>query len=156
MRRVHASIDQVVEKFQVRKFYNEHTYGAEKNHKQSKSRWIAIILKDRISHHCGTMPSEIRIDTLRDFRVDISSCRSWKGDLALEEIQGSWLESYSLLSFTQSNFWGLILWLIHACSVKQKGHSQVFSRHFNLLSILKESFEEGIKRKWKPLNQKEF
>lgn len=47
-------------------------------------------MKDQISHHLGTMPAETRIDIYRDFGVDVSQYKSWKGKkLALEEIHGS-------------------------------------------------------------------
>lgn len=46
------------------------------------------------SIHPDTMTVEIRSYILRDFGVDISYNRSWKGnELALEEIHGSWEES---------------------------------------------------------------
>lgn len=47
-------------------------------------------MKDRISCHPGTTPSEIRIVIQKEHDVYVSYYRLWKGkELALEEIHGS-------------------------------------------------------------------
>lgn len=62
----------------------------EKNHRHAKSWWMASIMEDLISRHCGTTPEVIRIEIQREYDVYVSYYRSWKEKgLALEEIHGN-------------------------------------------------------------------
>lgn len=86
-----------------------------------------MIMKDRIPHHLDAMPSEIRMDIQREFGVNVSYHRLWKGKvLALKGMYESSEESYSL----PSQVLGVNPAVQTRYSVKLTCHSLRFFRNF--------------------------
>ncbi|KAK3212353.1 hypothetical protein Dsin_017059 [Dipteronia sinensis] len=87
--------------FQIRKFDNQHTCSTEArfpHQRQVSARVIGEHIQDKFCDHCLYKPKEIIHDMQREFGI---SCNYHKGyrarHIALEEVQGSPVESYSIL-----------------------------------------------------------
>ncbi|KAK2655115.1 hypothetical protein Ddye_008167 [Dipteronia dyeriana] len=87
--------------FQIRKFYNHHTCSTEArfpHQRHVSARVIEENIKDKFHDHRLYKPKEIVHDMQKEFGI---SCNYHKGyrarHIALEEIQGTLAESYSIL-----------------------------------------------------------